>query len=238
MSLQWKKTAASTGTFQTGSFQWNSGTAKLLVFQPCASSKLFGLIGWLRDDFPDNRNEQGGILIGRYIRDADGHPVQAEVTDILLAQTECRYPGYIEWDAMEEIRLQRIFFDMKDKLEATDPEAADELDIVGWWHTHPNGLPVFMSVTDMETQKIKCSRMEKYSVVLNPHQGIWRAFAGKDAEEVPAVMLIGNNPGDAGNPVHGSCHGSPAGKREARPGRNVKKKKKGWKHKKPGKKGR
>ena len=65
MSLQWKKTAASTGTFQTGSFQWNSGTAKLLVFQPCASSKLFGLIGWLRDDFPDNRNEQGGILIGK-----------------------------------------------------------------------------------------------------------------------------------------------------------------------------
>ena len=57
------------------------------------------VIGWRRDDFPENRKEQGGWLIGRYILDPSGIPVQGEVTDVLEAKTECRFPGYIEWDA-------------------------------------------------------------------------------------------------------------------------------------------
>ena len=177
--------------YATGTKQWLSSTPQLLVFSSLATRRIQGYIGWLRDDFPDNRNEQGGLLIGKYIFDDEGNAVQAEVLDVLLACTDCRFPGYIEWSAMEEIRLQRLFFQMKEELERIDPKEAEELKIIGWWHTHPNNLPVWMSETDMETQRLKYFEQNKYSVVLNPHRGIWRAFAGKNAHEVPSVMLLG-----------------------------------------------
>ena len=173
-----------------GTARWLSSTPNLLVYTPYAAKRQLDMIGWLRTDFPDNRNEQGGWLIGRYVRDSSGHPVQAEVTEVLQATANCRSPGYIEWDAQEENRLQMQFFDMKDALAATDPVQAKELSVLGWWHTHPNGLPVFMSGTDMETQRLKYFKPEKYAVVLNPHRGLWRAFSGADAVEVPAVMLL------------------------------------------------
>lgn len=169
---------------------WLSCTPRLLVYTPYAAKRQMDIVGWLRDDYPDNRNEQGGWLIGRYVRDSSGTPVQVEVTEVLQAKTECRYPGYIEWSALEEIRLQQQFFEIKEALAVTDPDEAENLSVVGWWHTHPNDLPVFMSGTDMGTQRLKYFKPEKYAVVLNPHKGIWRAFAGADATEVAAVMLI------------------------------------------------
>lgn len=170
--------------------QWISGTPHLLIYTPAATRRQLEIIGWLRTDFPRNHEEQGGWLIGHYLRDAAGHPIQAEVTHVLEAKTKCRYPGYIEWSALEEIRLQQEFFDMKEELASTDSKAAEDLCVIGWWHTHPNDLPVFMSGTDMETQRLKYFKPEKYAVVLNPHKGIWRAFAGVDAREVAAVMLV------------------------------------------------
>lgn len=174
----------------SGTDHWISTTPRLLVFNPHASKRIREYIGWLRTDFPENRREQGGLLIGKYTADEEGNPYQAEVMDVLLAKTEHRFPGYIEWDAMEGIRLQQEFFKLKEDLETEKPEEAENLKIIGWWHTHPNKLPVWMSATDMETQRLEYYKPEKYSVVLNPHTGIWRAYAGRDAEEVPAIMLL------------------------------------------------
>ena len=210
----------------TGTSHWMSGVERLLVFRPHASNKLFKKIGWLRTDFPDNRNEQGGILIGRYIKNAEGIPVQAEVLEILVAKTESRFPGYIEWDAMEEIRLQRQFFDIKEKLEFSDSELENEVSIIGWWHTHPNGLPVFMSGTDMETQRQKYFKPEKYSVVLNPHRGIWRAFAGRDAVEVPAIMLLGNESDNTGRTSSNKAQKKKKGNKNKKKANHSKKSKK------------
>jgi len=170
--------------------RWISGTPRLLTYTPAAARRQLEIIGWLRNDFPKNRKEQGGWLIGRNLRDATGHPIQAEVTHVLEARAECRYPGYIEWSALEEIRLQQKFFDMKEKMAINDPKAAEELCVIGWWHTHPNSLPCFMSETDMETQRLKYFKPENYAVVLNPHRGIWRAFSGADSREVAAIMLV------------------------------------------------
>ena len=179
--------------------QWISCTPRLLTYTPAATRRQLEIVGWLRTDFPRNHKEQGGWLIGRYLRDATGFPIQAEVTHVLEAETECRYPGYIEWSALEEIRLQQEFFDMKEELANTDPKAAENLCVIGWWHTHPNNLPVFMSGTDMETQRLKYFKPEKYAVVLNPHKGIWRAFAGADAREVAAIMLVDEGCAKANN---------------------------------------
>lgn len=168
---------------------WASGTPGLLISSPAATKVCWDIIGWLRNDFPENRNEQGGIMVGRYFRDSCGVPIRAEVYTFLKANTSHRFPGYIEWDAMEEIRLQSAFFEMKEQLSESDPILAEELSIIGWWHTHPNNLPVFMSETDMETQRLKYYKPEKYSLVINPHRGVFRAFIGRDAVEVPVVML-------------------------------------------------
>ena len=179
--------------------QWISGTPHLLIYTSAAARRQLEIIGWLRTDFPRNHKEQGGWLIGRYLRDATGFPIQAEVTHVLEAETECRYPGYIEWSALEEIRLQQEFFDMKEELASTDPKAAKDLCVIGWWHTHTHDTPVFMSGTDMETQRLKYFRPEKYAVVLNPQSGILRAFAGADAREVAAIMLIDEGSAEANN---------------------------------------
>lgn len=182
-------TVLSRQTPETGTEAWSSCTPRLLVYTPYAARRQKELIGWLRDDFPRNKNEQGGWLIGRYLRDASGKIVQAEVTELLEAKADCRQPGYIEWSAMEEIRLQQEFFCLKERLAVSDPVGAEELACIGWWHTHPNELSVFFSSTDLETQRLKYYKVEKYAVVLNPHKGVWRAFAGADAVEVPAIML-------------------------------------------------
>ena len=179
--------------------QWISGTPRLLTYTPAATRRQLEIVGWLRTDFPRNLKEQGGWLIGRYLRDAAGYPIQAEVTHVLEAETECRYPGYIEWSGLEEIRLQQEFFDMKEELARTDSKASEDLCVIGWWHTHPNNLPVFMSETDKETQRLKYFKPEKYAVVLNPHKGIWRAFAGADAREVAAIMLVAEGSAEANN---------------------------------------
>lgn len=176
---------------------WISGTPGLLVYTPYAAKRQMEAVGWLRMDDPDNQKEQGGWLIGHYLRSSSGQILQCEVTEVLQAKTECRFPSYIEWSALEEIRLQREFFDMKEKLASTDPEAAEALCVVGWWHTHPNDLPVFMSETDMETQRLKYFRPEKYAVVINPQKGIIRAFSGRDATETALLLLIEQEKQDA-----------------------------------------
>jgi proteasome lid subunit RPN8/RPN11 len=174
----------------TGTDKWVSPSPRMLVYTPYAAKRQMEIIGWRRDDHPENRREQGGWLIGKYILDPAGTPVQGEVTHVLEAKTECRFPGYIEWDALEEIRLQQTFFQLQEELAKTDPITAEQLTVLGWWHTHPNALDVFLSSTDMETVRLKYYKPEKYSVVLNPHRGIFRAFAGRNATEVPVIMLL------------------------------------------------
>ncbi len=167
-----------------------SSVQNLLVISAEATHKLRNIIGWNRFDYPPNRIEMGGWLIGRYIRDDNGHIIQAEVTDILKAECCEGTPTYLEWPAIEDIRLQREFFRIKEDLTLTHPDAGEALTRIGWWHTHPNSLPVFMSSTDMSTQRLKFFKPHDYSVVLNPHRMTWKAFIGKDAVEVPAIMLI------------------------------------------------
>lgn len=174
----------------TGTERWISSSPRMLVYTPYAAKRQLDIIGWKRDDYPVNRKEQGGLLIGNEVLDPLGNPVQGEVTEVLEAKTECRFPGYIEWSAMEEIRLQRLFFQLKEERAKTDLEASERMKILGWWHTHPNALDVFLSSTDLETVRLKYYRPEKYSVVLNPHRGLLRAFAGVNAVEVPVIMLF------------------------------------------------
>lgn len=164
---------------------------RVLVFSSqTAKTLLRDTIGWGRYDFPRSRKEQGGWLIGRHFSDDHGCIMKSEVLYILEAQTDVREPGYIEWSALEDIRLQRAFFEIRRTLAETDPDAAQNIELIGWWHTHPNRLSVFLSSTDQSTICTKFNKPGHYSVVLNPHRKIWRVFAGPDAVEIHGFMPL------------------------------------------------
>jgi len=59
----------------------------------------------------------------------------------------------------------------------------DAMRVVGWYHTHPNELSVFLSGTDRATQARMFSRPWQFAVVLNPQKEIWRVFHGAESIE-------------------------------------------------------
>lgn len=164
---------------------------RILIFSPQTAAILLNeKIGWGRFDFPRNKTEQGGWMIGHHITNGQGEIIKSEVQYILEAETDVREPGYIEWSALEDIRLQRAFFTIQRSVAETDPEAAKHLELLGWWHTHPDRLHVFLSGTDRATIQSKFNKPGHYSVVLNPHQKIWRVFAGPDATEIHGFIPL------------------------------------------------
>ena len=164
---------------------------RVLFFSPDAANDLLNkVIGWGRFDYPDNKKEQGGWLIGSHTMNSCGEIIKSDVRYILQAETDIREPGYIEWSALEDIRLQRSFFQIRQNLAKTDPELSQRLELLGWWHTHPNKLHVFLSGTDRTTIADKFNKPGHYSVVLNPHRKTWRVFAGPEATEILGIMLL------------------------------------------------
>ena len=72
-----------------------------------------------------------------------------------------------------------------------DSNPNKDLQIIGWYHTHPNQLDVFMSETDVGTQMRFFSNDWQFAIVLNPHKKLWRAFHGKNAEECKGFLITG-----------------------------------------------
>jgi proteasome lid subunit RPN8/RPN11 len=77
--------------------------------------------------------------------------------------------------------------DSADKLLEQSPQR--ELQIIGWYHTHPNGLQVFMSGTDRDTQSRMFAHDWQFAVVLNPQKQRWRAFFGHTARECKGYVI-------------------------------------------------
>ena len=69
-----------------------------------------------------------------------------------------------------------------DLLNDSNPNEED-LQIIGWYHTHPNQLDVFFSGTDRATQERMFYQDWHFGLVLNPHRKISKVFQGKEAHE-------------------------------------------------------
>lgn len=164
----------------------NSGN--ILLFAPKAVREISEYFGVGRFDYPPNRVEQGGWLLGPYLSDQVGC-VQGLVTHFLPARNAVGTPAYLDWPAIENVRLMRQFDKLQEQMALTDPEQAKKLRLLGWIHSHPNKLPVFLSGTDMENIHDNFNSPLQFSVVLNPHTQQWKAFLGPRAQEVPAVVL-------------------------------------------------
>lgn len=165
-----------------------SNSGSLLMISEAAGADISSYFGIGRMDYPPNRVEQGGWLVGRYVRKEE-RTVQALAEYFFPAVNAIGTAAYLDWPAMENIRLQRKFFQLQDELAASDPEAAKQLALLGWIHSHPNNLPVFLSGTDMENIRDNFNNPAQFSVVLNPHREILKTFLGPAALEVPSILV-------------------------------------------------
>ncbi|MCL1914027.1 MAG: hypothetical protein FWG10_09165 [Eubacteriaceae bacterium] len=125
--------------------------------------------------------EQGGVLLGNIAYYSN--EIYCFVEDILLADTAGN-PMFVEFTIGMWASMQNELADINSHL-----SNGKQLVIVGWFHTHPNRLSVFMSGTDMSTQRLNFSLDWQSSLVMNPHTSKYRAFFGAGATEGKVVML-------------------------------------------------
>ena len=81
------------------------------------------------------------------------------------------------------------WIDVYNRIDAYNRENEANCSIIGWYHTHPNDLEVFMSSTDRETQEAQFYHELSYALVLNPHRKNWKSYRGKDSVSCQAVIL-------------------------------------------------
>lgn len=148
-----------------------------------SSQKLiFNHIGWGKTTLK-NTVEQGGILLGNTYIDKETGVQFGLVEEVVCGYSGRGSTGYLDMghDVWKEM------LDEVDELLALYDEVP--LQIIGWYHTHPNSLPVFMSGTDRNTQKFMFGNEWQYAIVLNPHKKIWRAFYGDSSMECQGFFL-------------------------------------------------
>ncbi|WLE95795.1 MAG: Mov34/MPN/PAD-1 family protein [Candidatus Electrothrix communis] len=147
-----------------------------------AQDQIFNFIDWGRSS-ARNQMEQGGILIGHAFKDS----VQGITYCIAKKAIEGKDAQGSAAYLRIEHRAWKAMIDEADELLDSTPD--NNMQIIGWFHTHPNGLPVFMSGTDQMTQKRMFAQDWHFAIVLNPQKQIWRAYYGASAEECKGFML-------------------------------------------------
>jgi proteasome lid subunit RPN8/RPN11 len=141
-------------------------------------------IGW-GNSTHENRVEQGGILLGHAYRNPDTNVVYAIAEQAISGRLARGSAGYLE---VTHETWKEMLDDM-DNLHTG-------LQLIGWYHTHPNTLDVFMSGTDRTTQQRLFGNDWQFAIVLNPHKRIWRAFYGSNSSECRGYVLDGNTYND------------------------------------------
>ena len=117
-----------------------------------------------------NVREQGGILVGR--------PVLAG--ERLVGIAEYAIPANLSHASAAYLQMgTETWREMLDIFDAQYKEAG--LYVIGWFHTHPNSLPVFMSGTDMGTQRAFFNQEWHFSIVMNPHRKLIACFHSAEA---------------------------------------------------------
>jgi proteasome lid subunit RPN8/RPN11 len=184
-----KKTDLQTVPYFNSNFRREQGSS--LEYEFYLTMNAFELIkdhiGWgLRTH--ENVVEQGGILLGHAFRNPD--------TGVVYAIAEQAIPGRLARGSAGYLEVTHETW--KEMLDSVD-SLGTQLQVIGWYHTHPNNLDVFMSDTDRTTQKRLFGNDWQFAIVLNPHKQIWRAFYGADSRECRGYVLASNALSPASN---------------------------------------
>ncbi|HWN41144.1 MAG TPA: hypothetical protein VNW71_02925 [Thermoanaerobaculia bacterium] len=149
-----------------------------------AAEKLFEHIGWGRET-ESNRVEQGGLLLGRVLEDRQKGRVEARVEDVAPANLARGSSVHLDFPT-------QAWKEMLDYVDRLENAGSPRLNVIGWYHTHPGQLDVFMSATDQETQRRLFNQDWQFSVVLNPNRKEFRVYHGMRSEECQGAIAPPN----------------------------------------------
>lgn len=127
-----------------------------------------------------NLVEQGGLLVGDAFSDTDGQ-IFGVVKDIIPGELARGSAAYLEV-------TQESWKQMLDKFDSLTEEN-NAKHILGWYHTHPGKLDVFMSETDRNTQRRFFCMEWQFAIVLNPQRRVWRVFRGEHVNECKGYVI-------------------------------------------------
>jgi proteasome lid subunit RPN8/RPN11 len=166
------------------SSNWESGYSEShrLYFTREAMSHVHSHIGW-EQMTQHNCIEQGGILLGQAFRDSPSGVIYGVVSAAVAGMSARGSSVHLEMTH----ETWKEMLDSVDKLLEQSPQS--ELQVIGWYHTHPNGLQVFMSGTDRDTQSRMFAHDWQFAVVLNPQKQRWRAFFGRNSQECMGYVI-------------------------------------------------
>lgn len=143
----------------------------VLFFSKDAGQGIKKHIAW-GEKTDENVHEQGGLLIGKPFQ-VEGRIVGI-VEHIIPADVICANTAYLKMGTETWVKMLEIY----------DKSYKEKgMYVIGWFHTHPNSLPVFMSSTDMGTQRAFFNQDWHFSVVLNPHRHLIACFNSAIANE-------------------------------------------------------
>lgn len=161
-----------------------SGDHSILLRENVWTNDIGEHIGWGRRT-SENYNEQGGILLGRVFFDEKAtQQIFGIVEKAVPARAAEGSPAYL---SMNHQSWHEMLAEMDGMNDDADPEK--KLQVIGWYHTHPNELSVFMSGTDRRTQRLFFPHDWQFAIVLNPHRKYWKAFYGAQAIECPGFII-------------------------------------------------
>ncbi len=162
------------------SYQSGASCGKIF-FLPSALTELDRHIHW-GQKLRDNIVEQGGYLLGNVYCDPGTQEIFAiieHLVPVLGANgTATHLSASLDVAYATQLKEQEII-----------QQHNNTLHRIGSYHTHPGGLDVFMSHTDMETQTTYYFLEWQFAVVLNPQRRIWRAFRGGNAYEADCIFV-------------------------------------------------
>jgi len=159
-----------------------SSTKSTLVISEIASEEAAKITDWGKKT-RNNINEQMGLLIGHIY--ANDNVFVGWVSHFILSETWGNRisidVGHSEWA------------DMQKKIEQLNNQYQKEYRIVGWWHTHPE-MQLFLSQTDIETQKKFFGKNWQFAMVINPqHRKSCAYCGGNPIKEANLIVMPSNN---------------------------------------------
>ena len=154
---------------------YNEGDARfLLLILDGAVDEILSFIEWGKYT-KHNYTEVCGFMIGHHYYDERKKIYYSEVEKVF---TEAFLQ--LSTDSMFTIDQQLYIY---------NKENESNCKFIGWFHTHPNSLSVFMSSTDLLTQTRFFSDDLGYAVVINPHRQLWKAFRSVRCYDTKCAMV-------------------------------------------------
>ena len=155
-----------------------------ILFNPHCFKQICNHIGW-GNETGNNQIEQGGIILGKIYKDAS--------SALIVGVAEYAVPAIGADASLKHFEISiEIWHEMLNFMDEKNLKLSDneKINVIGWYHTHPKHLKVYMSEKDLETQKRFFFLDYHFSVIFNPQKRHWKAFQGKYGKDCTGLILI------------------------------------------------